>query len=51
MSAFSFRSSRPHAWIAPRPYTDAHSRYLAYGPIQPMDTKRPGLLHRLLGFR
>ena len=49
MSAFSFRSSRPNAWILPRPHTDAHLRYHIYGPIQPMDEERPGLLQRLLG--
>lgn len=49
MSALRFRSSRPNAWVSPRPHTDAHQRFLTYGPIQPMDEGRPGLIWRLLG--
>jgi hypothetical protein len=47
MSAYSFRSSRPAEWIAPRPHRDAHQRYWTYGPVQPMD--EPSLLERLFG--
>ncbi|MCX7864030.1 MAG: hypothetical protein N2423_03175 [Novosphingobium sp.] len=46
MSAASFRSSRPHSSILPRPHIDAHQRYLTYGPVQPME--KPGFLGRLL---
>lgn len=45
MSSAVFRSSRPHNWVLPRPHTDAHQRYLTYGPIQPMD--EPGFFDRL----
>lgn len=47
MTAFSFRNSRPNAWVLPRPTQDPHLRRLYYGPIQPMD--EPSLLQRLLG--
>ena len=46
MPASTYHSSRPHDSILPRAHTDAHQRYLTYGPIQPME--RPGLLERLL---
>jgi len=49
MTAYRFRSSRPHEWILPRPHTDPHQRYRTYGPIQPMD--EPSFLERLLGRR
>ena len=49
MSALSFRSSRPDAWVQPRPYTDASARYAKHGPILPMD--EPSLLERLFGRR
>ena len=42
-----YHSSRPDAWTTPRPYTDASLRYMAYGPIQPME--EPSFLQRLLG--
>ncbi len=45
MSPSVFRSSRPHEWIVPRPHTDAHQRFMTYGPVQPMDG--PGLIERL----
>ncbi|MDE8650738.1 hypothetical protein [Novosphingobium album (ex Liu et al. 2023)] len=48
MSAFVFRSSRPHESILPRAHRDAHQRYLTYGPIVPMDS-RPGLIERIFG--
>ena len=47
MSSFSYRSSRPDAWIHPRPHQDASLRYMKHGPIQPME--EPGFLARLLG--
>jgi hypothetical protein len=47
MTAYSYHSSRPTEWIAPRPHRDAHQRYHTYGPIQPM--REPGLLGRLFG--
>lgn len=47
MSSLSFRSSRPDAWIQPRPHQDASLRYMKHGPIQPME--EPGLLARLFG--
>ena len=50
MSNLSFRSSQPDAWILPRPHRDASQRYMAYGPIQPMD-ERPGFWQRLFGAR
>jgi len=46
MSSATFRSSRPHSSILPRPHTDAHQRYRTYGPIQPM--AKPGFFERLL---
>lgn len=48
MSAYVFRSSRPHESILPRAHRDAHQRYLSYGPVQPMDRPR-GFLAWLLG--
>lgn len=51
MSAFRFHCSRPTYWIAPRAPLDAHRRYHAYGPVQPMDEDRPGLWERLFRFR
>jgi len=47
MSSYTFRSSRPDSWTNPRPYCDASTRYLAYGPVRPM--QQAGLLARLLG--
>jgi len=46
MPSATFRSSRPHSSIMPRPHTDAHQRYQTYGPIQPME--KPGFFERLL---
>lgn len=40
MSSHHFRSSRPDHWTMPRPWTDASSRYMAYGPVKPMDEER-----------
>jgi len=47
MSTRTFRSSRPDAWVLPKPYSDASLRYRKHGPIQPMD--RPTLWERLTG--
>lgn len=47
MTAPRFTSSRPHEWIEPRAHRDAHQRYLTYGPVQPMDSDRPGWFARL----
>ncbi len=47
MSRYSFHSSRPDAWISPRPYSDASLRRMKYGRIQPMHEDR-GFLARLL---
>jgi hypothetical protein len=43
------RSSRPHQSVLPRPQLDAQSRYMVYGPIQPME--QPGFLKRIFGKR
>ncbi|WFL76854.1 hypothetical protein P7228_12735 [Altererythrobacter arenosus] len=48
MSQFSFRSSQPDRWSAPRPYSDPTLRRMHYGPIRPMHEPR-GFLSRLLG--
>ncbi|MCJ2182125.1 hypothetical protein MTR62_05320 [Novosphingobium sp. 1949] len=47
MSNYVSHSSRPHESILPRAHRDASQRYLAYGPIQPMDSDR-SLLERLI---
>jgi hypothetical protein len=49
MSGLSFRSSRPDAWVQPRPFHDASTRMRMHGPIRPME--EPGLLARLFGAR
>jgi len=49
MSSFSYRSSRPDTWVQPRAYRDASIRYMAHGPIQPME--EPGFFQRLFGRR
>ncbi|MGY6637819.1 MAG: hypothetical protein ACXIUO_11855 [Erythrobacter sp.] len=46
MSAYTFRSSRPDRWVAPRPYSDASLRAQTYGRVQPMEA--PSLAERLL---
>ena len=48
MSSLTFRSSRPDAWVQPRPYRDASQRYMQHGPILPMDNE-PGFFARLFG--
>ncbi|MFN2100904.1 hypothetical protein [Altererythrobacter sp. MF3-039] len=47
MSQYSFRSSQPDRWINPRPHSDPTLRRMHYGAIQPMVTRRPGILRRL----
>ncbi len=49
MTAYSITCSRPHESILPRPHRDAHQRYLAYGPVLPMDEPKQGVLGWLLG--
>ncbi|WP_162935654.1 hypothetical protein [Tsuneonella amylolytica] len=49
MSSLSFRSSRPDAWVQPRPFSDASLRHQIHGPIRPME--EPGFFARLLGLR
>ena len=46
----SFRSSRPDAWIQPRPHLDASLRRMTYGRVQPME-EEPGLIARFFGAR
>ncbi|XUU60389.1 hypothetical protein ACRAQ6_12620 [Erythrobacter sp. HA6-11] len=46
MTRYSFRSSQPDSWVAPRPYSDPNLRMRKYGRIQPMEG--PGLFQRLL---
>lgn len=48
MSLYSFRSSRPDKWIAPRSYSDPTLRRMHYGPIQPMASPQRSFLARLL---
>ncbi|MCB2087350.1 MAG: hypothetical protein R3E18_10210 [Sphingomonadaceae bacterium] len=45
MSSLTFRSSRPDSWTMPRAHRDASQRYMAYGPIRPME--EPGLIEKL----
>ncbi len=49
MSSYSFRSSRPDSWTHPRAHRDASLRFMAHGPVQPME--EPGFLQRLFGRR
>lgn len=49
MSAYRYASSRPHESILPRPHRDAHQRYLAYGPVLPMEEPKRNLLAWLFG--
>jgi hypothetical protein len=48
-NSLSYRSSRPDAWIMPRPHRDASLRYMKHGPILPME--QPGWFARLFGRR
>lgn len=47
MSAWTYRSSNPDQWTMPRPTTDANTRYMKHGPIQPMLVERRGIFNRL----
>lgn len=47
MANLSYRSSKPDAWIAPRPFCDATVRMMKHGPVQPM--REPGLLAKVFG--
>jgi hypothetical protein len=49
MSSLQYRSSKPDAWIMPRPYQDASLRFRTHGPILPMEEEPRGFLARLLG--
>ena len=49
MASLQFRSSKPDAWIMPRPYQDASLRLRTHGPILPMESAPRGLFARLLG--
>jgi len=40
MTSHRFHTSAPHASIVPRAHRDPDQRYIAYGPIQPMDEPR-----------
>ena len=48
MSQYSYHSSQPDRWTTPRPHSDPSLRRMHYGAIQPMETKRPSILRRLL---
>ncbi|NNC60156.1 MAG: hypothetical protein HKO05_09215 [Erythrobacter sp.] len=47
MATSTYRSSRPDAWVQPRPYADPSVRMMKHGPIQPLT--QPSLLSRLFG--
>lgn len=47
MASVSFRSSRPDAWVSPRPHSDPSARFVKHGPIRSME--KPGFWARLLG--
>jgi|GEM_PF-2453637 len=49
MTAYAIRTSRPHESILPRAHRDGHQRYLAYGPVQSMDSDN--WVKRLFGWR
>ena len=49
MSNLSYSSSKPDAWIQPRPHRDASQRYITYGKLLPME--QPGFWQRLFGSR
>lgn len=46
MSAYTFRSSRPDNWVAPRPYLDESLRAQTYGRVHPMEP--PSMAERVL---
>ena len=47
MTSHLISTSRPHASILPRAHTDAHQRWLTYGPIQPMDYRESWFIRLL----
>lgn len=47
MTQYTFRSSRPDNWTYPRSYRDASLRYMAHGPVRPME--EPGIISRMFG--
>ena len=49
MASLQFRSSRPDAWVMPRPYQDASLRFRTHGPILPMEEEPRGFFARLFG--
>ena len=49
MSNLNYRSSRPNAWLQPRPHRDPSQRFMTHGPILPME--QPGFWQRLLSRR
>ena len=49
MASVSFRSSRPDAWVSPRPHSDPSARFMKHGAIRSME--QPGWLARLFGLR
>ena len=49
MSNLNSSSSKPDAWIQPRPHRDASQRYITYGKLLPME--QPGFWQRLFGSR
>ncbi len=44
-----YHSSKPDAWVMPRPYQDASLRLRTHGPILPMEQEPRGFWARLLG--
>jgi hypothetical protein len=48
MSSLQYRSSKPDAWVMPRPHQDASLRYRTHGPVLPMESDR-GFWARLFG--
>jgi hypothetical protein len=49
MTTAPIRTSGRDQWSRPKPFNDATTRRMKYGPIHPME--EPGLLERWFGFR
>jgi hypothetical protein len=49
VSNLNYRTSRPDAWIMPRPHRDPSQRLITHGKILPME--EPGFWQRLFGAR
>ena len=49
MSSSLYHSSKPDAWVLPRPYQDASLRLRTHGPILPMEEEPQGFWARILG--